>query len=99
MKEDDAGVRNNTLVESLNRSKRLAQSSTAGHIHELSWVVRRTEELKLSWNGNDCMPLPPGVEWDHQAGSLVRPGHAPQGRAGQMLLCLSALNQPTKHDR
>jgi len=29
-------------------------------IHELSWVIRWTEEQNLSWIGNECEPLQPG---------------------------------------
>jgi len=31
--------------------------ATPETIHDSSWVIRWTEELKLSWNGNECKPL------------------------------------------
>jgi hypothetical protein len=35
--------------------------SNSRHIHELSWVIQWTEELKLSRNGDECKPLANGT--------------------------------------
>ena len=60
--------------------------ATPGHIHELSWVIRWTEELKLSCNLNECKPQPAGGGVGRDERHLLRQA----GRAAHISIILSA---------